>query len=145
MDDTTNLNPPAVVHDLARAAAVGFTISSDLLTGSLLRTLAASKLTLGELELTSAKLRNNQFMREANLLTYFQPVFRCRVGIPPGEFLSDLLSRWSAVAIFQPVFWLASFCADGNRDTCVQVSGKCLLHCLDDPLLFIPAQFGVNR
>ena len=44
MDDTTNLNPPAVVNDLAPAAAtLGFTISSDLLTGSLLRTLAASK------------------------------------------------------------------------------------------------------
>ena len=44
MDDTTNLNPPAVVSDLAQAAAtLGFTMSSDLLTGSLLRTLAASK------------------------------------------------------------------------------------------------------
>ena len=44
MDDTTNLNPPVVVNDLAQAAAtVGFTISSDLLTGSLLRTLVASK------------------------------------------------------------------------------------------------------
>jgi predicted O-methyltransferase YrrM len=44
MDDATNLNPPAVVRDLERAAqALGFTMSSDLLTGSLLRTLAASK------------------------------------------------------------------------------------------------------
>jgi predicted O-methyltransferase YrrM len=44
MDDTTNLNPPAVVNDLAQAAAArGFTMSSDLLTGSLLRTLVASK------------------------------------------------------------------------------------------------------
>jgi predicted O-methyltransferase YrrM len=44
MDDTTNLNPPAVVKDLAQAAStLGFTMSSDLLTGSLLRTLAASK------------------------------------------------------------------------------------------------------
>jgi len=44
MDDTTNLNPPVVVNDLAQAAvALGFTLSSDLLTGSLLRTLVASK------------------------------------------------------------------------------------------------------
>ena len=44
MDDTTNLNPPPVVKDLAHAASTpGFTRSSDLLTGSLLRTLAASK------------------------------------------------------------------------------------------------------
>jgi predicted O-methyltransferase YrrM len=44
MDDSTNLHPPAVVGDLAQAAtALGFTLSSDLLTGSLLRTLAASK------------------------------------------------------------------------------------------------------
>jgi predicted O-methyltransferase YrrM len=44
MDDATNLNPPSVVNDLAQAAAVsGFTMSSDLLTGSLLRTLVASK------------------------------------------------------------------------------------------------------
>ena len=44
MDDTTNFNPPAVVNDLAQAAAArGFTLSSDLLTGALLRTLVASK------------------------------------------------------------------------------------------------------
>ena len=44
MDDTTNLNPPAVVKELAQAAATfGFTMSSDQLTGSLLRTLVASK------------------------------------------------------------------------------------------------------
>ena len=42
MDDTTNLNPPAVVKELAQAAAtLGFTMSSNLLTGSLLRTLVA--------------------------------------------------------------------------------------------------------
>ncbi len=44
MDDTTNLNPPAAVKELAQAAAtLGFTMSSNLLTGSLLRTLVASK------------------------------------------------------------------------------------------------------
>src|SRR5438045_9086827 len=44
MYDTTNLKPPAVVKELAQAAAtLGFTMSSDLLTGSLLRTLVASK------------------------------------------------------------------------------------------------------
>ena len=44
MDDTTNLNPPAVVKELTQAAAtLGFTMSSNLLTGSLLRTLVASK------------------------------------------------------------------------------------------------------
>jgi predicted O-methyltransferase YrrM len=44
MHDATNLNPPAVVKELERAArTLGFTLSSDLLTGSLLRTLAASK------------------------------------------------------------------------------------------------------
>lgn len=44
MDDTTNLNPPAMVNELAQvAAALGFTISSDLLTGCLLRMLVASK------------------------------------------------------------------------------------------------------
>ena len=44
MDDTTNLKPPAVVKELAQGAAtLGFTMSSDLHTGSLLRTLAASK------------------------------------------------------------------------------------------------------
>lgn len=44
MDDTTNLNPPALVNNLTQAAAEkGFTMSSDLLTGALLRTLVASK------------------------------------------------------------------------------------------------------
>ncbi len=44
MQDTTNLRPPAMVADIASAAdTIGFTISSDTLTGSLLRTLAASK------------------------------------------------------------------------------------------------------
>lgn len=44
MDDTTNLNPPPVINELAQTAtSLNFTISSDLLTGSLLRTLAASK------------------------------------------------------------------------------------------------------
>jgi predicted O-methyltransferase YrrM len=44
MHDTTNLNPPTVVNDLAYAATtLGFTMSSDLLTGSLLRALVASK------------------------------------------------------------------------------------------------------
>ena len=44
MDETINLNPPPVVKDLAQAAAsLGFSMSSDLLTGSLLRTLVASK------------------------------------------------------------------------------------------------------
>lgn len=44
MDDTTNLNPPAVINELAKTATIlNFTISSDPLTGSLLRTLAASK------------------------------------------------------------------------------------------------------
>ena len=44
MHDATNLNPPAVVKELERAArTLGFTMSSDLLTGSLLRTLATSK------------------------------------------------------------------------------------------------------
>jgi len=44
MDDAMNLNPPSVVNDLAQAAAaLGFTMSSDVRTGSLLRTLVASK------------------------------------------------------------------------------------------------------
>ncbi|HEY0756347.1 MAG TPA: class I SAM-dependent methyltransferase [Ktedonobacteraceae bacterium] len=44
MHDITNLNPPAVVDDITQAAAsLGFTLSSELLTGSLLRVLAASK------------------------------------------------------------------------------------------------------
>ncbi|HVB21139.1 MAG TPA: class I SAM-dependent methyltransferase [Ktedonobacteraceae bacterium] len=44
MDDTTNLNPPPVINELAKTATIlNFTLSSDQLTGSLLRTLAASK------------------------------------------------------------------------------------------------------
>ena len=44
MDDSLNLNPPAGLHDiLTETHAVGFELSSDLLTGALLRTLAASK------------------------------------------------------------------------------------------------------
>jgi predicted O-methyltransferase YrrM len=44
MDDLTNLTPPAVLPQLSEATqAAGFTRGSDLLTGSLLRTLAASK------------------------------------------------------------------------------------------------------
>jgi predicted O-methyltransferase YrrM len=44
MRDTTNLNPPTVLPELAQAAIdLGFTMSSDQLTGALLRTLAASK------------------------------------------------------------------------------------------------------
>lgn len=44
MDDTTNLNPPPIINELTRIATdLNFTISSDLLTGCLLRTLAASK------------------------------------------------------------------------------------------------------
>ncbi len=44
MDDTLNLNPPAALHDLlAVTQTMGFGLSSDLQTGSLLRTLAASK------------------------------------------------------------------------------------------------------
>src|SRR5260370_37771393 len=44
MLDTVNLNPPSVLKDIEEATrAIGFTIGSDLLTGSLLRTLAASK------------------------------------------------------------------------------------------------------
>jgi predicted O-methyltransferase YrrM len=44
MDDTLNLNPPAALHDLLTVTqTMGFGLSSDMLTGSLLRTLAASK------------------------------------------------------------------------------------------------------
>jgi predicted O-methyltransferase YrrM len=44
MLETTNLRPPAVLKDLEQAsAAIGFTLSSDTLTGALLRTLVASK------------------------------------------------------------------------------------------------------
>jgi predicted O-methyltransferase YrrM len=44
MDDQTDLNPPAVVADILREAeALDFRLSCEPLTGSLLRTLAASK------------------------------------------------------------------------------------------------------
>src|ERR1700687_3375134 len=44
MLDTVNLHPPAVLKDLEEATqAIGFTMGSDHLTGSLLRTLAATK------------------------------------------------------------------------------------------------------
>jgi hypothetical protein len=44
MLDSVNLNPPSVLKDIEEATrAIGFTMGSDLLTGSLLRTLAASK------------------------------------------------------------------------------------------------------
>ena len=44
MKDATNLNPPAVLHFIEAATKViGFTMMSDHLTGSFLRTLAASK------------------------------------------------------------------------------------------------------
>ena len=44
MLDTENLHPPAVLKDLEEAtSAIGFTMGSDHLTGSLLRTLAATK------------------------------------------------------------------------------------------------------
>jgi predicted O-methyltransferase YrrM len=44
MLDTVNLNPPAVLRDIEEATkSIGFTMGSDQQTGSLLRTLAASK------------------------------------------------------------------------------------------------------
>jgi predicted O-methyltransferase YrrM len=44
MNDAINMNPPAALHDLLIVTqTIGFDLSSDLLTGSLLRTLAASK------------------------------------------------------------------------------------------------------
>jgi predicted O-methyltransferase YrrM len=44
VDDQTGLNPPAVVANLLReAVSLGFRLSCEPLTGSLLRTLAASK------------------------------------------------------------------------------------------------------
>jgi predicted O-methyltransferase YrrM len=44
MLDSVNLNPPSVLKDIEEATrAIGFTMGSDLLTGSLLRMLAASK------------------------------------------------------------------------------------------------------
>lgn len=44
MNDTSNLNPPAILDQLETATkAIGFTMASDHWTGSLLRTLAATK------------------------------------------------------------------------------------------------------
>ncbi len=44
MLDSVTLNPPSILKDIEEATrAIGFTMGSDLLTGSLLRTLAASK------------------------------------------------------------------------------------------------------
>ena len=44
MHDTTNLNPPVVLPELTQTAEdLGFAMSSDQLTGALLRVLAASK------------------------------------------------------------------------------------------------------
>ncbi len=44
MNDATNLNPPSALHLIEEATkAIGFTMMSDHLTGSLLRTLATSK------------------------------------------------------------------------------------------------------
>ena len=44
MDDLLNLKPPAALNDLLLVTQThGFTLSSDLLTGALLRTLVASK------------------------------------------------------------------------------------------------------
>lgn len=44
MFDSTHLHPPSALKDIEAATkVVGFTLASDLLTGSLLRTLAASK------------------------------------------------------------------------------------------------------
>jgi predicted O-methyltransferase YrrM len=44
MNDTGNLNPPTVLERIEAATqAIGFTMASDHLTGSLLRTLAATK------------------------------------------------------------------------------------------------------
>src|SRR5579875_878296 len=52
MLDTVQLNPPAVLKEMAEATkAIGFTMGSDMQTGSLLRTLAASKPTGTLLEL----------------------------------------------------------------------------------------------
>lgn len=43
MNDTNNLNPPAILPQIEKASkAIGFTMASDGLTGSLLRTLAAT-------------------------------------------------------------------------------------------------------
>jgi len=44
MLDANDLNPPSILKDIQEAtASIGFTMGSDLLTGSLLRTLAATK------------------------------------------------------------------------------------------------------
>lgn len=44
MLDTVQLNPPLIVQEIEEATrAIGFTMGSDLLTGSLLRTLATAK------------------------------------------------------------------------------------------------------
>ena len=44
MLDTNDLNPPSILKDIQEAtASIGFTMGSDMLTGSLLRTLAATK------------------------------------------------------------------------------------------------------
>ena len=44
MNDTADLNPPPILEDLLRATQkLGFKLASEPLTGSLLRTLAASK------------------------------------------------------------------------------------------------------
>ena len=52
MLDTIGLNPPAVLKDMEEATqAIHFTMGSDAMTGSLLRTLAASKPTGNLLEL----------------------------------------------------------------------------------------------
>jgi predicted O-methyltransferase YrrM len=52
MLDTVHLNPPLVVQKIEESTkAIGFTMGSDLLTGSLLRTLAASKSSSSILEL----------------------------------------------------------------------------------------------
>src|SRR2546421_12929459 len=86
MDDTTNLNPPAVVKELAQAAAtLGFSMSSDLLTGSLLRTLVASK-PAGEM----LELGTGVGMGTAWLLA----------GIDPGAHLTtvDLNEKTTAIA-----------------------------------------------
>ena len=52
MLDTVQLNPPLIVKDIEEATkAIGFTMGSDLRTGSFLRTLATAKLSGSILEL----------------------------------------------------------------------------------------------
>ena len=52
MLDTSNLNPPSILKNIEEATtSIGFTMGSDWLTGSLLRTLAATKPTGSLLEL----------------------------------------------------------------------------------------------